>query len=132
VHSDLYADAEAYLEQYVQHAFLEQSIYHPLAEHLRKHTQKINHLLSTLAAKSVSRPRTSLTEKFAALANKATANIAGRGGPVPPTTIDLPPITTQPASPIHISTPPQEATNDIDKIITQVYERIMANPGKGL
>jgi hypothetical protein len=120
------------LEQYVEHAFLEQSIYHPLAEHIRKHPQKINHLLSTLATTSVPRPRTSLTEKFAALANKATANIAGRGGPIPPTTIDLPPITTQPASPVHISTPLQDATNDIDKIVNQVFERIIANPGKGL
>ena len=86
-------------------------------------------------------PRTSLTQKFAHLANQATANISGRGGPTPPPAVNLPPIhtdnLTQPTSPNELAAPnprhsPEKPEDQLEHIVSMVYDKIRADPGKGL
>ena len=108
-----------------------------MADDLRTHEQKIHTELTQLPRESTPYKRVPLTKKFAhlaSLANQATANIQGRGGPTPPPAGDLPPLLTQSATPTHNQPlhPTSPKTKDVDDIVNMVYDKLRSNPGRGL
>ena len=139
--SALHQEAEQYLEKYVEVAFSNGPVFYPLISHLRANEDKIQTSLALLNTPPTPVPRTSLTKRFAHLANLAMTNVAGRGGPTPPPAVHLPALQTgdlpQPTSPVALPAPsPRQSTpkqaDSVERIVNMVYDKIRENPGRGI